>query len=131
MLSGGAMSKRTTKDDIRRMTDCWRRLLALTSWDIVIFFVDELEDGRTMDMQWIRGYTSAGLRCSKDALALSPERAEKSIVHELLHLTFAPVDDRMELLFGHGTNMCEFRQEMERAIDGLSVRLVEAGYDAR
>ena len=125
------MSKHTTKDDIRRMVDCWRRLLALTSWDIVVFFVDELEDGRTMDIQWVRGYVSAGLRCSKDALALSSERAEKCVVHELLHLTFASVDDRLELLVGHGTVMLEFRQEMERAIDGLSTRFVEAGYDTR
>lgn len=118
----------TTREDIERFTACWRRLLGLTQWDIVTSFHKELDDGRTMDMQWIRGYLSAGLRVSEDALRLRPSRAEKSVIHELLHLVFAPVDDRMELIVGHGTVMLEFRQEMERALDGLSVRLQEGGY---
>ena len=118
----------TTREDIERFTECWKRLLGLTQWDIVISFHKELSDSMTMSVAWVRGYLSAGLSVSEDALFLQPSRAEKAVIHELLHLVFAPVDDRMTLIIGCGTALLEYRQEMERAIDGLSVRLEEGGY---
>lgn len=118
----------TTMADIRRMVDCWRRILGLTNWDIVVNFQAVLDDGRTMGVFWVPGYLSAGVMASDDVLNLRPERAEMAVIHELLHLVFAPVDDRLSEMVGSGAVKNAYDREMDRAIDGLSVCLAGAGY---
>jgi hypothetical protein len=76
----------------------WQRILRLQDWDVKIQFAHSYEiPGNAGDVNFVVAKKAASIRilfpAEFDATIKFPQDIEKTIVHELVHLHFAPIDD--------------------------------------
>lgn len=77
----------------------WQRILRLQDWDVKILFARgfDLTAGKQGTIEWVSKKKSAFVKIldpqDYEPAIRWPQDVEKTVVHELLHLHYAPIDD--------------------------------------
>lgn len=109
--------------DVEKRVRYWQRVLGLEDWRLGVELGGLDCPEAYMATEWSRNYMNAVTHVSRRALKKSRNVIDNCIIHELIHLVFAPVDDDLVIALGDGMVMHEFRRNMERAVDGLANRI--------
>jgi hypothetical protein len=128
-----------TNKQIEGFVDLWKKILGLTFWDIRVVWGDELEEYFKDKSDTIRASTWRSRDYDTAKIYFNPreyhgwslDEAERTAVHELLHLVFRDTEsviDQIEGLVHRDIDELitnTFMHHMEGAIDRLAYRLVE------
>ena len=98
------------------------------TWDIIVTIWDEAEaDGAAM-IRWVPGYQKATIFFDLDAIRHATlQQVEAYILHELLHLIFAPLDDMMKAEIGPNSYLFnKYYDQCERVVDAVTFLMINA-----
>ena len=117
------LSKTQLKAQAQSLLEKWQPLLGLQNWRIEVQVI-KLE-GSAMRINWSPGYLKALLTVSLDPenkeLSQRSDIFEADVVHELLHLSLAPVRDFMHREFeANGTFWPLYANAQETVVDNLT-----------
>lgn len=110
-----------SKPDLEQLLAKWKPILRLSDWDIVIGYkrAFDLRPSEQGQCAWTVAKKSAHIcvldPCDYDPSNVWPQDIEKTVVHELVHLHFAIVDDRGEL----------YEKCMEQAVECIAWALID------
>lgn len=110
-----------TEEELQALCEVWQKRLRLQDWTVVVRIVRgrELPDGAEGQVTWVLSRREALIKV-RDPIdylpeGMVPEDMEANLVHELLHLYFAPFD-------AEDDSLEEMHQE--QAINAISAALV-------
>jgi hypothetical protein len=111
----------------------WQNRLGLHGWQIIVVFgcTDTEDANHTMTIEWPRGYRTATLCIAPNATQFEPELYERVILHEMLHLVLANMDDHLSEEIGDGRVNDVYEALRETTIDSLAVVLQRGWKDGR
>lgn len=120
-----------TRKQFERALCVWQRRLGLERWEIVVRW-DEPHDGDTVaEMTPEASYDRGFLRLNRSWASWSSDYANRTIVHELLHLLTRDLDGVVAAIDGavHRDVYAQidkrYDHEIEGFVDRLACRLVE------
>lgn len=111
-----------TKDEraARALVELWAgRLGLLPNWHIAVDFVPKLSGMTVAQVTWADGYQTARMAVSAPRWAAeNDEGRHRVVIHELRHLVYAPVIDRLAAYCGIGTIVFKaLAAEVEKVCD--------------
>ncbi|MCW8128934.1 MAG: hypothetical protein KIS92_00990 [Planctomycetota bacterium] len=98
------LQKEFAQRDLERLLEYWQRALRLQDWKISVAFTNHgnLKEGDFGEVDWCANHKMARIKLvNHDTLPealnfIPPPSSEETLVHELLHLHFAPYAKREE-----------------------------------
>jgi hypothetical protein len=120
-----------TKAALERLVRLWVPRLGLERWKVDVDWSKPCADHNVAEIEKSSFYDTGTIRLEPGWAKWSPEYAEQTVVHELLHLCHRDVDEAFADLEGQlhrdAWTMAErrYKQAMEGFIDRAASRLVE------
>lgn len=120
-----------TKAQMERIVQGWLPRLGLDRWKVEFKWAEPCDAENYAEVEKSSFYDSAKIRLEPDWAKWSPEFAEVTLVHELVHLLHRDVDQAFNDIDGQLQRdawiMAErrYRHAMEGFVDRLATRLVE------
>lgn len=120
-----------TKGQLDWLVRVWQVRLGLERWEVGIDWSKPCADENVAEAERSQFYDSAKVRVEPGWAKWSPEYAEATIVHELLHMLHRDVDQAVYDIDGQLQRdawiMAErrYRHAMEGFVDRMAQRLVE------
>jgi hypothetical protein len=102
----------------------WQRRLGLQHWTVTLF-TRNFKDNTAAEVKWTKDYKGASIHFSKKWLlneTIPDKDRELTVVHELVHLIFADMDDRMEKMMGVGEVFYAYAEAREGMCDVIAAR---------
>ena len=106
----------------------WQVRLGLQHWGVINLYVRPFKDATAAEIKWTRDYKGASISFSHKWLVsehTSYDDYEATVVHELCHLLFAAMDDRLERYLGLGEVFFEYGETREGMCDMISNLLIQ------
>ncbi len=124
--------KTLTKDKERviRYLQKWQGILGLDGWQLCTLFVPTQpadQPDLSMRVEWPTYYKSADIKIFPHNRENHDTVVERTVVHELCHLIFAPVDDVLHTMIGCDSEVNKrYSDQLEGCVDHLAVMLHKA-----
>jgi hypothetical protein len=112
-----------TVADVEDWVLFWRDRLGLRDWTIRLHFPKKQDERTEGLISWSQGYCTATLKLWPCFFKEERVFAFKIVLHELLHLPFAHLQDEMCAHVGEGIVFETFKRQLERAVDRLASAL--------
>ena len=105
--------------DLSALVAKWQPILRLQDWDITAIYERHfaMDDGKQGGVKWLRRLKQARIRVldpSDYGVQWQPQDVEATVVHEMLHVHFALVDDYVSLSL----------DLFEQSIEAISLALI-------
>lgn len=120
-----------TRPQLNAMLRFWVDMLRIGHWDVRIDFDVPASDNNHATCHWPFHYDEAFIRLDKEWRAWSSERAERILIHELLHLVLrdqeVAIKGLISSLDDDAQNLAEYvtTHETEGVVDRLANSLYE------
>lgn len=113
---------------IYKLVRLWQKRMGLNHWGDIKLYTRTFKDKTAAEVKWTRGYKGASIHFSTKWLVdktLTIEEVEATVVHELCHLLFADMDDKLERYLGIGECFHEYGVAREGMCDTIANMLIE------
>lgn len=113
---------------LRKLVRIWMKRLGLErNWKLK-FYTRQFKDLTAAEAKWSPGYASGSIHFGARWLAdehRTDAETEHTVVHELLHFVFAPMDDSMEDYLGLGKAFFIYAERREQMCDRIATLLID------
>lgn len=110
----------------RKLVVLWQKRLELSHWGDIPLYMRVMKDSAA-EIRWPENYKNAAIAFNTEwvkAEHRTHDDYEKTVVHELLHLVFADLDDTLQTQLGLGTVLDSYANKREGLCDALATLFI-------